>query len=939
MVMPGEGRRLPSPTKIMNRFVKLTSILTIISLVFLLSNLWIYADQMNPIQSQDLEKSAVEAEDSSQEIYEEKIDAERQEDEADAASEEMGDEEPIPEDDESDQLADNCEDELLDQTAQTLDEQEELSDEDLLSEDREEATSSACVINSESEETDLEVDEALEQQPLIEQDIALSSSVADETVDQETELPEGEADEEILQESDDSRQDKELNQTVNDATQDMDLDVEANTGYNQSLGEDQEDADISTGDATALANLLNQLNLDIYQSLFRTLFIDVGEDFEGDIDLNELWSQLVDLQASLSGDYPDSLANNVSGSSSNNADLNNNINLAANTGGNQLQTNGDGTLSTGNATSLVNLINLVNLSVIDSVFLLSTINIGADYSGNIILPRPEKLAEWQAEYLENQLMLEDGMLFEGMDPQQKLQSVLNLTQINEQINVDANTGDNELVAEGSSELETGDAMAIVNSTNIVNSTFFFDSWYYLVLNDWGNWTGQTNLFINQFLLPWLVGAHYNQPVSSDSLQMEADSSTQLTNQASINTQIHLSADTGQNEVIGENTKLTTGDAQIGANLTNIVNSSFYHSKGFMSWINIMNGWSGNLIFAYPDLGINLDGQLLSVDAEQNTASYRFLISYANIGYDLASDHLVSLTVPSNGSLVSSSPENTEQTTGLISWLGGPIQSAEVGAKEVVMELDLPEEDSPDDILITAIIETTDPEQNYTNNQSAININLANLIASDSSHYEEVEIDAMEFLDEDLADSGEVMLMVESGHNAESHIFPGDTIVFDIQLQNQGTSASHETYVVHNLFDKDYNLLASYQFPIGKVMAGRRVSIDFEFRLNPNANLPAGVYYTATQAFGVSANNDWRESNLAWDDFLLRLLSVSSRFVPVVVGDEGPVSQPLERSPQVLGAATKQERSQDPELGLVAAGFLLLLASAAVRARKLMMTAS
>lgn len=695
----------------------------------------------------------------------------------------------------------------------------------------------------------------------------------------------------------------------NDTFIDTSIEGISDTGNNTSQGEAE--GTIETGDAAASANIVNQANLLLNQTILEILFFEAGEDFQQDIDLNQFWTYLIGLNLTqFQLEEPD--AQNLNNQQLNNADLTNltnialvetEINLSANSGYNHLESNESSIIKTGDASALANLINLINLDINDSIFLLGAININSDYTGSIILPRPEKLALWFDEMYE----LRDMDNLDSNFASHPYQSINNTASINERVTAAANTGGNQQeINQGSGEINTGNADAQINNLNLINSNYYFGGWYYLMLNNWDNWTGQTNLANGS--LPWLVSSESNLQKNQDgSSQTQAQ---QTNNQAVIDTQINLQANTGYNHTYSHQSgSIQTGNAMTTANLTNIVNSNFNQTRWFMSWINIMSSWNGNLIFAYPELDVSLTAQPVSLDQQNNKARYQLITTYSNLGYDPASNTQLSLTLPGGAKLINTQPKPSFTGNPSIGWSIGSLDQGETNMHTVAVDLELPSE-GVSRHTFNAAIQTSDPELNYANNQASVTIVLEAMPINNAAHLE--IIDETNIQNQEKTVSNEMPeLIMTAKNNVGTHILSGDTIIFELNLYNQGPGGSYNTIIHHDLYDEQNNFLGRFIFEPGDIPAGKQLDLSFEFQLNNNADLPNGFYSTVSQGFGIAENGVQVGSNPAETFFRLLGQESLTGFVQPILASEDMMSEEMELQnlepdeKKVLGAQTNR----------------------------------
>jgi len=174
------------------------------------------------------------------------------------------------------------------------------------------------------------------------------------------------------------------------------ISVSGNTGSNSA-----EEGIIVTGDSVSQGGVSNVLNSNIFEDESFMVMLRVHGDWSGEVygipeGMN--WSRIGDMVYLYSdglGEPFSSQENNHSGgfsnqttvSNTNNAVINNNVDVFAMTGGNQ-GGNG-GIVSTGNAYAAANVMNVANTNIIGRNVLFALFNIFGNWNGNITFGRPD----------------------------------------------------------------------------------------------------------------------------------------------------------------------------------------------------------------------------------------------------------------------------------------------------------------------------------------------------------------------------------------------------------------------------------------------------------------------------------------------------------------------------------------------------------------------
>lgn len=305
----------------------------------------------------------------------------------------------------------------------------------------------------------------------------------------------------------------------------------------------------------------------------------------------------------------------------NNLVLTNDINLKANTGDNTADKNmGSGNITTGDANIASNVINFLNNNIVAGAkWLISTVNIFGDMSGNIILPREADLtgcgcsADLTAINSGNGADSTNNANTSVTDTT-LLNNINNATVVNN-INLDATTGGNNADKNmGDSSISTGETNVESNLVTIANTNAVGqgDTWYLVIINNNGTYTGQImgakdGATIAGSGLDFGVsqgGTVYalNSGNGADSINNANTSSDNTTiinniNNAQIDNNINIDANTGGNSASGNmgGANIKTGDVNVLSNIVNFVNNNFIGSKFVVTIVNIFGSFSGKII--------------------------------------------------------------------------------------------------------------------------------------------------------------------------------------------------------------------------------------------------------------------------------------------------------------------------------------------------------
>jgi hypothetical protein len=624
-----------------------------------------------------------------------------------------------------------------------------------------------------------------------------------------------------------------LDDTSNSADLKTNTQSQSNTGENIAIENDI--TQILTGDSTAQADVLNLVNMELIASNFDVLLLNLNEELEGDIDLNAVWKKYLELNNQMLLDY---IANNnleFNLGSSNTASVSNNVDVQSSSGTNLIEGASDANLDTGNSYALANVSNFINLNLINSNFLFSIINILSPQSKNIILPRPE-LFQSTSDFIQNAL----DIYLNSNDS----------SLIDDEVNTLSNSGGNNIQALENSSLTTGNARAINFILTLTNLKAFYDSLFFLKINNLEDWTGSvingsSEIFGTNDASLYQTGSTLSPSTTSNPIYLET------TNTAYVTNDINVQSNSGDNDILNaESANLSTGNSVSLANLFNLVNATFFQSRWFMSFINILGDWSGNLIFAYPDVAVSVSSNL-SQAQPGDTVIYK--INYKNNGYDEAKNTQLDISIPQNATA------SVSDTKSL-----GTLQPGEEGSLEysVVINDSFLDEDKNTTVNSSASISTSDPEKELGNNNSSAQttIYLNNNSSSNNSDSNNSNSNSDTQTVSNISSSLEIQAI-----NNSSNLYPGDNLDFTIYIKNPTSNPIHNVIVYHKFFDTAANEVNSIELSVGTVEANKQGELSFQVVI-PADNSVLGSFYTQSTAVGTDTNNNQVYSNTAQTSF-------------------------------------------------------------------------
>lgn len=386
---------------------------------------------------------------------------------------------------------------------------------------------------------------------------------------------------------------------------------------------------VFTGDSVASLNLLNKLNsnmtglggfyvFNIYNTYFGDIIFKMADG-----NLSPSFNSASTTVAKNSVTGPLSTNNALSDSSftvkeanGNDAQLVNDINLQAVTGGNSASFNtGGGSIKTGDATALGNIVNLANTNLNVSQWLFGVVNIFGTLAGNIVLPEDSENTgtDFSPAVLAENSSTGPGSTNDVTYNNNSSDSfaVNNSAEITSNLDVSANSGNNSAsINTGGGSVSTGLADTSITNTTVANSNTIKEEGtvWMVIVNEMGKWVGHiigdpwgTNTASNSLPVTQTTLAENSAtgPFSTNNATYNSTADTSVTsnNTASISNNITANSDTGNNKTefntgAGE---IETGNAKTGLNLVNMVNTNVVAKKFVAVLVNVLGTFLGDVI--------------------------------------------------------------------------------------------------------------------------------------------------------------------------------------------------------------------------------------------------------------------------------------------------------------------------------------------------------
>ncbi|MEX0616871.1 MAG: hypothetical protein WD231_03625 [Candidatus Woykebacteria bacterium] len=413
----------------------------------------------------------------------------------------------------------------------------------------------------------------------------------------------------------------------NDLNVDNGAYINVDSGHN---GADKNtgDGEVVSGDADLMLTALNVgNNVGVGTQVFNIFDDQTGDvilDFDDvtPVSLGTLCSDSTSANQT-TGSYSENDASTTCTSNNtilvdNNGNIVNDYYLSADTGHNSASKNtGDGSVTTGDANVVLNVINFFNNTFLGGAgeLLLGIVNVFGNLSGDIVLNMPSSGDEFFVAGTDgNAANSTTGSYSDnnaGTNTTNNTNvSLTNSADILNNLMLFGDTGGNDASKNtGSGSVLTGGVNANLNVTNISNTNAVGDAgtlWLVLV-NNLGEWTGQiwgfdsTGTASPFFTFSIGEDGSFNAGTGEDSTNNASTSTTNNTgidvnNRANLTNNVYINANTGGNSA-SMNTGsgiIKSGDVNVAANIMNILNNNFVASRFVITIVNVFGSFFGDV---------------------------------------------------------------------------------------------------------------------------------------------------------------------------------------------------------------------------------------------------------------------------------------------------------------------------------------------------------
>ncbi len=387
---------------------------------------------------------------------------------------------------------------------------------------------------------------------------------------------------------------------------------------------------INTGDATAFGNAINVVNTNIINSSGMLLFLNLL--LGGSTDLRNLdLSYFFGGGGTQSGCSLTGCGSNLNVNADNTATVTNSLVVRADTGANAADANGDATINTGNAYAAGNAVNLVNTNIIDSNYLLVTMNSFGNLGQDITLPG--------ADFFSKLLAMQGGGVGGGGGSLGV--NANNTATVGDGTNATASSGSNGAsTGDGTTAINSGNAISSATSFNQVNTNLIGGTQVFMLFRIWGDWSGNiqglpAGMKWEQTPFGIVLENADGSPASTGALKgactvscNNGSTNVNATNTAALGNNVNVFALTGANEVNSASgtAAINTGNAYASANSVNMVNTNLIGQNWIFMIFNIFGNFSGNISFGHPDLWIGASAETGNPTVPGSDVTYHFTVA-------------------------------------------------------------------------------------------------------------------------------------------------------------------------------------------------------------------------------------------------------------------------------------------------------------------------
>lgn len=604
-------------------------------------------------------------------------------------------------------------------------------------------------------------------------------------------------------------------ENTNDATASTTAEAESGTGENE-INNTSGNAEIASGHAASVANVLNVVNSNFLGSNGLFQFLNLFGDAYGDIALNVGGGASCNFLCAITQLF---FANY------NNANVTNNVNANAATGDNSANNNGgDANIDTGNAFAAANAINIVNTNVVGSEYLAFILNAFGAWSGDLVLP--------PSSYFESPTLNCEGCASGNVNITNE-----NSAQIGNNMSASADTGSNEAAGnEGASTINTGDASSATNVMTVANTNILGNNLMLIYVRTMGKWSGHV------FSLPqgvmiigtddgFIIDGFGGSSALSTAASLNGNTTWNVanTNIATVQNNISASASTGSNTTNGNggDATINTGNAYAAANAVNIVNTNVLGRNWIFAILNVFGNWNGNVAFGRPNLWVGSSAagpSPLSPDSE-----VAYTLTYRNNGNAYASNVVLTSSYGDFMSVTNPNGGVVDTNTRKITWNLGMLRPGASGSVTFTMKGINTAPHGSSHVVNNVILAGHETDANTADNSDTLVLDMylphPSPYGGPGSNFSRLEIK-------------------KERVSAET-VRPGDRVDYKIVVSNKGSATAYDVIVSDELKNAAGEVVHTQNWDLQNVAAREDVTIDYSIELATST--PVGTYINSAIA--------------------------------------------------------------------------------------------
>lgn len=612
--------------------------------------------------------------------------------------------------------------------------------------------------------------------------------------------------------------------------------------------ETNETAIIETGDSLSAVNLVNLLNTNISDSEGLILFLQSLVDSGYSLDLRD-FAYLFDEDALVEG-CGELVCGVTEGSivvhNSNDVSIINTVKVSASTGDNTGYSDGTAIINTGDAYASANILNIANTNIVGSKYLILNFDSFGDFSGDIVFPSAVALQKFFTAGV--------GAGAGGLDIENE-----NNVEVLNAVGTSADTGNNTANSDDTAAIETGKASAYSNIFNQLNTNLFNSGNFSVVFRVHGDWIGDV------FSLPEGVsyggdGGAFFFDVSGGTTHSSlgvGSVSIQNTNNAYIENNILVSAETGGNMVIGEDGALiSTGDAYASANITNVANTNIIGQNWILAIINIFGDFTGNVSFGKPDLWV---GERIEVGRNvKNGSELNYIYTITNNGDTAATGvELVDLFNIDFVNPLSFFGDATRDGDEIIWNIGtlGVGETVEIGFTGETHSLPYGETEIINNVRVSA----HEPDENTDDNSDTATVR---------AYVERPQKRGQLFETTVLTSSVEEVLTaltVLRTNSATDTVSTGEEVTYTLVVTNVSDESVYNTVLTDELHSPRGEVLHTEIYLLGEVFPGEKVTIEYTVLFDES--FESGVYASHATLVGSEEEDSLEIRSASYADYV------------------------------------------------------------------------